>query len=355
MNTHEKADKTIKRKNDHINICENCNIDLKTDSFKDYKIIYENLPELNFDSIDTSLFFLNRKFKMPFMIAGMTGGVELSKKINDILAKAAVKFGIPMGLGSMRLMFNYPEYICLFDLKKTYPDLFLIGNIGAVTLNTEISLSELSKISDKLELDAIALHLNALQECIQPEGEKDFSNLLKKIEKAVKVLKIPIILKEVGTGISGDSFNKLINTGVKAVDISGWGGTNWSLIEGLRGNKQTERLGRLFSNTGIPTSKSLIECAEIKQKKQSSVEIIASGGIRDGIQAFKAIALGASIVGIGLPLFKAALSEIKDNSKKGILNEEISFFYESLKISMFCSASQNLNSLKNKLLYTELI
>ncbi|MBX9704006.1 MAG: alpha-hydroxy-acid oxidizing protein, partial [Silvanigrellaceae bacterium] len=265
------------------------------------------------------------------------------------------KFNIPMGLGSQKIMIHDPKLRRLFDVKKVAPKVFLIGNIGAVSFNYSITLKNILQVIDDLALDAFALHLNVLQECIQPEGEKNFARLLDKIGELVGLSPVPIVIKEVGAGIAPQTVKKLVGVGVKAIDVGGKGGTNWSLIEGLRADPLGNRLGKLFAHWGLTTEKSLELCVQALKQEKSSVSLIATGGIRNGLHIAKAIAMGATMAGVGLPIFKAAAMPPSEKlSSLEAVEQEMLFFQKSLAISMFCSGAQNLSQLKFRILKGDL-
>ncbi|APJ05074.1 type 2 isopentenyl-diphosphate Delta-isomerase [Silvanigrella aquatica] len=337
------------RKNDHIRICQTQNVESNAELFAKMNFVPEALPELHFSEINTKQEFFGQTFDLPILITAMTGGVEKGQEINETLALAAEKFNIPMGLGSQKMMIKEPKFKKLFDIRKTAPKLFIIGNLGAVSLNYGISLEDIQRLVDDLELNAFALHLNALQECIQPEGERNFANLLQKIEIIAKTLPVPLLIKEVGSGLSPSTFQKLVNAGVSGIDVGGKGGTSWGYIEGLRANKEGERLGDLFRNWGLPTDESLIACAKVKKDFQYNVPLVATGGMRNGLHVAKAVAVGATMVGVGLPLFRAAVSPLKGETPLESVERELSFFKKSLSITMFCSGAKMLSDLSSRI------
>ncbi|WP_161597586.1 type 2 isopentenyl-diphosphate Delta-isomerase [Fluviispira multicolorata] len=339
----------VSRKNDHIRICQTEKIESDGTPFAKFRFIPEALPEIDFDEINLEQSFLNNTFSMPVLVTGMTGGIEKGQEINEAIALAAEKYNIPMGLGSQKMMIKDPKFKRLFDVRKIAPKLFVIGNIGAVSLNYGITLDDIQRLVDDLELGAFAIHLNALQECIQPEGERNFFQLLKKIENIAKNLSVPLIVKEVGSGISAETFKKLVSVGVSAVDVGGKGGTSWSAIEGLRADREGQRLGDLFKDWGLTTDDSLLSCSGLKNNLQYNVPLIATGGIRNGLQVAKAVAVGATMVGVGLPLFKAAVSPQAGETPLESVERELSFFKKSLSITMFCAGAQNLSQLSSRI------
>lgn len=357
----ETPEQAARRKNDHIRICTEAQVEgsnpLGNRAFSRVQFVPEALPEMSLEDVDTTVGFLGRTFAMPLLITGMTGGVERGQEINETLALAAQQFNIPMGLGSQKVMVGRPDFQSLFDVRKCCPGVFLIGNLGAMSFNYGLTLDDVKRLAGSLALDAFAFHLNALQETIQPEGERDFSDLLRPLERAVRELPIPVMVKEVGSGLSVATFRRLLDIGVKVVDVGGRGGTSWSAIEGLRGDDDTRRLGELFRDWGLSTESSLKECARENRRHGSPVEIVATGGIRDGLQVAKAVALGAQMAGVGLPLFKAAVggspvTQGSSNQSTGgfeAVCRELAFFKRSLEISMFCSGARRLSDLSTRI------
>ncbi len=339
-----------KRKNEHIHICQTQMVESHgVHEWDSITLHPEALPECDYNSIDTKQTFLNTRFSFPIFVTGMTGGVKNGKEINSILAKLSEKYNIPMGLGSQKMMLLDPKCTSLFDVKQEAPNAFVIGNIGAVSFNYGITSTQIvENLIKPLNLNAFALHLNPLQECIQPEGERNFSNLLKQIELLIKISPVPIVIKEVGSGISPAIFQKLLDVGVSTIDVSGRGGTSWGVIEGLRSDSHAQRLGELFRNWGLTTKDALYKALEQKHKAQSSVEITATGGIRNGLHVAKALAMGATMCGVGLPFFKAIVSPTENLDPFESVENEFLFFKKSLEISMFCSGSKTINELSGK-------
>lgn len=340
------------RKADHIRIAAEEPIESGTRPFTHFPYPPLALPEVDLDQIDLSRSFLGRRFGMPLLIAGMTGGIEQGQFINETLAQAAVRFNLPLGLGSLKLAIQRPELIRLFDVRPIAPSCFLIGNLGLVSFNYGITLEDVERIIDRLQLNAFAFHLNALQECVQPEGDRNFSGLFKFLETAVKRLQIPVMVKEVGCGISWPVAKTLASLGVRAIDLGGRGGTSWSAIEGYRGGTLTRRLGELFREWGLSTEESLIQCTAALGDSPASgggPELIATGGIRDGIQVATACALGAQLAGTALPLFKAVVTPPEGLSPEEALHQELLFFQEGLRITLGCSGFKSVDALSDRL------
>lgn len=337
------------RKKDHLKIALSDIAQVGDSGFGNYRFVHNAAPEINFAEIDTSASFLGKKVNYPFFISCMTGGVDKGMAINKNLAKAAQKFNIAMGVGSQRIAIEHPEYQKLFKVRKYAPDIPIIANVGLVQLNYGFGLEEFQGIVDMIDADALAVHLNPIQEVIQPEGDRNFEELLPKLEKIIGKLKVPVIVKEVGFGLSYDVIKRFYNIGVRVFDTAGWGGTNWALVEGLRG-KADKNLGELFSNWGIPTTESIKMASKFKREIKSKRErekmvILGSGGVRTGVDITKAIVLGSDLAGIAAPFAKAAL-ESEDAVK-----ELIQRLATELKVAMFGVGARNLQELKKKAIF----
>lgn len=335
---------TQKRKMDHINICADRGVEAGKTGFVDVilegvNLVHSALPEADFKSIDTSCEFLGKEFKIPILIAAMTGGTPEAIEINHNLAKAARDFGIGMGVGSQRAGIENSKLENTYNIRDVAPDIFLAGNLGIVQFVKGYGLKEARKAVEMIGADALCLHLNALQEVVQPEGDTDWEGCLEKIKEISKELGKPVIAKETGAGISKEVAIKLQEAGVSAIDIGGLGGTSWSLVESFRSESKSDAntIARNFSDWGIPTAISLIECRD-----SVKIPLIATGGIRNGIEIAKSLALGADMVGIALPLLKPAMKSDADVGKK------IYQLEKELKIAMFLCGARNINELRNK-------
>lgn len=334
-----------RRKYDHLKICSDENIESGSAGFENIQLVHKALPEVNFSEIDTSFRFLNKKLNFPLIIEAITGGTEKAEKINREIAQVAQEYGIGFGVGSERALIEDESTINTYYVRDIAPDIPIIGNIGAVQLNYGYTLEECLKAVDLINADALAFHLNPLQEVIQPEGNTNFSNITEKINEissAFRKRKILVIAKEVGSGISYDVARGL---DVDVIDTAGSGGTSWSLVESIRADKNS--FGRAFSQWGIPTVKSLNEISKLKQeriKEGRALGIIASGGVRCGMDAAKCIALGADCTGIALP----ALSAYMKGGKFGLENF-IENFIKEFKIAMFLTGSKKLEELRGKI------
>ncbi len=313
---------TYYRKNQHIAICAQDDIEdsQRFTGFSDFMLVPKSLPELDWEDLTTQSSFLGENFSLPFLITGMTGGVENGEMINRRLAYAATKLNIPMGVGSQRLALESPKYRGIFKLKHLFKEkLFLIGNLGISQLLASADpLSLAQRAVEMIEADALAIHVNIMQELVQVEGDFKFKGAYKVLEELAKKLSCPLVVKEVGSGLDQSTVLRLICVGVKGIDVGGRGGTSWPFIEGKRSALPlNQNLGSLFRDWGIPTAYSLAKSKKIIGS--SDVSLIATGGIRSGLMAALALGLGANMVGIGLPLLKAAL--IDDEEPLNFLKE----------------------------------
>ena len=325
-----------KRKFDHIKICLEQNVKFKSKSngFEKWDFEHFALPEQNFNSINTEISFLNKKLSFPFMIAGMTGGFDGGEEINLKLARIAEEIKVAFGTGSMRPLCEKPELMSTYkNIRKICYSIPFIGNVGAVNLFREISENDIKILVDELELDALVLHLNPLQEIIQEEGDKDFSNIVSRIEKLVKLIEIPVIVKETGAGISGRIAKKIKDAGVKIIDVAGAGGTSWAAVESYRCENKEKY--DPFRDWGIPTTDCIVECADIL-----GLVLIASGGIENGIQIAKSLALGADLSAAALPILNCLVNK----EEEGVL-QLLNTWHDQLKICLFLTGCRKIKDL----------
>ena len=320
---------TKNRKQDHIEICIDKDVQAqeKSTGFGDIYLIHRALPEISLNEVNTSTTIFNHKLKAPLIIEAMTGGTRKALEINSTLAEAAENLGLAMGVGSQRVALENPKYEESFKVvRKKAPNAFIIGNLGASQILKKDSARDVLKAIEMIDADAFAIHLNPLQEAIQPEGDSSFSGVVKKIKEIAPKLSVPLLIKETGAGIAFEDAVLLEEAGVRGIDVSGAGGTSWAAVEAFRAKKTSddlhERLGKVFWDWGIPTAISIIE---VRQK--TKLMVIASGGIRTGIEATKALALGANIVGIASPLLKPAL--------EGRVETFLKMVIEEIKMTMF--------------------
>jgi isopentenyl-diphosphate delta-isomerase len=330
---------TRNRKSEHIRIVrdEDTAAEGVTTAFERFRLPHEALPEIDLRKVDLRTRVLGRDLKAPILISCMTGGSELAKTVNRRLAAAAQRFGLALGLGSQRAMWKAPELTDTYAVRDVAPDVLLIGNLGAVQLNYGATALDCERLARAVGADALALHLNPLQEAVQPEGDVDWSDLKSKVAAVAETAKVPIILKEVGSGISRGLARWVRGTKIAAVDVAGAGGTNWAKVESYRARDRfQERLARSFAGWGIPTADSLEAC----RQELPDRPIIASGGVRDGIDAAKAIVLGADLVGLARPFLEAATE-----SDEAVL-ETARLVTEQLRIAMFCAGAATLQDLR---------
>jgi isopentenyl-diphosphate delta-isomerase len=342
------SSETLSRKDDHLDLCSQKNVSSNGSAgWEHIKLPHSALPDLNFDEINLETQFLDQKFSAPFLISSMTGGSPRGEKINETLALFAQEMKIPMGVGSQRIFLEQKSFqqkdSGLFNLRKIAPRAILYANIGAVQLNYGVTTRDCLYLVENLQAQALILHLNPLQEAIQKEGDRNFKNLWPKISEICKQSPVPVILKETGCGLDAQSCVLAQEAGVKAVDVAGFGGTHWGYIEGLR---HTERanLGEQFRSWGIPTVEALIQA---RTALRSSFTVIASGGIRNGLDAAKAFYLGAELAGLALPFLKA-IEDTAENDQIEKLKKVYFELCEGLKISLFCTNSTNIAKLKEK-------
>ncbi|MGB7876849.1 MAG: type 2 isopentenyl-diphosphate Delta-isomerase [Anaerolineales bacterium] len=300
-----KAAPIEKRKADHIKI--NLEQDVRsalTTGLENYHFVHKALPELDLERIDTRLSLFGTQLAAPILISSMTGGTEEAGQINQRLAEAAQEVGVAMGVGSQRAALEHPEQIPTFAItRKVAPDILLFANLGAVQLNYGYGLDECRRAVDMIQANALILHLNPLQEAVQDAGDTNFAGLAKKIEEVCKKLEVPVIAKEVGWGISGRTAKLLAKCGVSAIDVAGAGGTSWSQVEMHRAPDEfTRKLAATFIGWGIPTAESILNV----KRALPEMTIFASGGIKDGLDIAKCIALGATLGGMAGQFLKAA-------------------------------------------------
>lgn len=325
------------RKTEHIRV--NLEEDVRsglTTGLERLHFVNQAFPEIDFAEVDISQMFLGKKLAAPLIISSMTGGTPEAEEINLRLAQTAQEKSIALGVGSQRAAIVDPELSKTFQVRRVAPNILLFANLGAVQLNYGYNLDHCRQAVDMIEADGLILHVNALQEALQPEGDTNFSNLLEKIEKICRSLPVPVIIKEVGWGFSGETARRLVNAGVSAIDIAGAGGTSWSQVE-MHRMKDLRRaaIAAAFKDWGIPTTESLRQV----RAAAPDTPIIASGGLRNGVEVAKTIALGASLAGMAGPFLKAAAQ-----SQESTVNL-VDDLTAELKIAMFAAGAANLSRL----------
>ncbi len=325
------------RKDDHIRI--NLEEDVKSSlstGLEKYQLIHQALPEISLSDVDMSQVLFGKVLPVPLLISSMTGGTDRAEQINRNLATAAHEIGCCMGVGSQRAAIENPEVKETFNIRKYAPGILAFANIGAVQLNYGYGVDQCQKAVDMIEADALILHLNPLQEALQLEGNSNFSNLAKKIAEIKKSLNVPLIVKEVGWGMSRQTAKRLFEAGVDAIDVAGAGGTSWSQVEMHRlKDPYQAQTAAAFRDWGIPTAIS------IKNARWTSEgwPIFATGGLRTGVDIAKCLALGASLGGMAGVFLKAANQNLETtiNVMKMIIDQ--------IRIAMFATGSKDLQSL----------
>ena len=330
---------TQSRKADHLRICLDEDVQFRqtTNGLERYRFRHCCIPELNWDDIDLSTSFLGKSLKTPLLISSMTGGTEQAKQINQRLARIAQQYGMAMGVGSQRVAVEKPDLAATFAVRSQAPDSLLFANLGAVQLNYQYGLAQCQQVVELLEADALILHFNPLQECVQARGDTNFRGLLDKIADLCDRISVPVVAKEVGNGITAAAAQQLIAAGVAAIDVAGAGGTSWAKVESERAETaQQRRLGRTFADWGQPTAECIVDVRAIAPK----IPLIASGGLRTGLDAAKALALGADLVGMAWPFLQAAAeSEAALHALAEVLLAELS-------TACFCTGNATLADLK---------
>jgi isopentenyl-diphosphate delta-isomerase len=334
-----KVTPTSSRKSDHIRI--NLEEDVRsglTTGLERYRFIHQALPELDLDRVDLSVQFFGKSLAVPLLISSMTGGTDEAAKINRRLAEAAQATGIAMGLGSQRAAIENPQLARTFQVRSVAPHILLFANLGAVQLNYHYGLDECRRAVEMIEADALILHLNALQEAVQPEGDTHWSGLLSKIESVCCSLEVPVIAKEVGWGFSEETARRLAEAGVAAIDVAGAGGTSWSQVEMHRAQTAgQQRLAAAFIDWGIPTAEAILNV----RKAAPGIKIIASGGLRSGVDVAKCLALGSSLGGMASPFLKAAALSVEDTIQ--VIQE----LQREIQVCMFATGAANVAALHN--------
>lgn len=292
-----------RRKADHIALCAEQDVESRSTStlLEQVTLMHDSLPELAADGIDMTTTLLGRKLPTPLMISGMTGGIDEAGRINRMLAAVAQRHGLAFGVGSQRPMMRDPSAVASFQVRDVAPDVFICGNIGAVQA-TQAGTAALADLVGAIDADALCIHLNPAQEMIQDEGDRDFRGCLDAIAEAAATLDVPVIAKETGCGMSASTARRLAAVGVRAVDVSGSGGTTWVGVEALRATGHARTVGEVLWDWGVPTAASIVFAS------RAGLQVIGSGGIRDGLGAARAIALGANVASAALPFLRAATS-----------------------------------------------
>ncbi|MEM2972173.1 MAG: type 2 isopentenyl-diphosphate Delta-isomerase [Candidatus Bathyarchaeia archaeon] len=338
------AKETERRKVEHIRISLNQNVQARkvTTGFEDIHFVHGALPEIDKQKIDLSTTVFNHKFAAPLIVGAITGGTPEAAKINAVIAEAVEELQLGMGVGSQRAAIEDKKLEKTFAMtRKRAPTAFLIANIGGVQLTHGYGLREAKKAIEMIDADALAIHLNPLQEAIQPEGQTNFKGVIEKIGEIARELNKPVIVKETGAGIAAEEAKKLEVAGVKGIDVSGAGGTSFAAVEHYRakkyGNNFQQHLGCAFWDWGIPTAASLVEVSQTVK-----IPVIASGGIRSGVEMAKALALGASLTSLSQPVLQVAVKGVKETK------ELLALLIEELKNTMFLVGADSTKALWEK-------
>jgi len=335
----ERATSTPKRKAEHlrINLEEDVSAKGVTTGFENFRFVPRALPQIDLSQVSTQTELFGRTLGAPVFISCMTGGVAEAQAINIQLAQTAQHFRLAVGLGSGRVLLEHPEVLPTFDIRPYAPDCLIFGNLGAIQLNKGVTVDQCRGLIDLLRADALVLHLNALQEALQPEGDTEFAGLLEKIEQLCRQIDVPVIAKEVGWGIAPDDVRALIDAGVAAVDVAGAGGTSWSEVERHRMNGAVRgRAAAAFADWGLPTA----EAVRLARRAAPDATIFASGGIRSGMDVAKALALGANMVGSAGPFLRAA-------AQGGRVSYQLAEEYiDVLRTTMFCVGADTVEAFR---------
>lgn len=330
---------TESRKVDHIriNLEQNVNFPRLTTGLERYRFLHCALPELDLNELDTSVQILGKTLRVPLLISSMTGGAEMAKRINRNLAVIAQEFGMAMGLGSQRAAIEDPRLADTYRIRDIAPDILFFANVGAVQLNYGYNWEHCQRAVDMVEADALYLHFNVLQEAVQPEGDTNWAGLLNKVEEVCRKVSVPVVAKEVGWGFSAADARRLASAGVQGIDVAGAGGTSWSEVEYHRAPTAFHaRVARSFADWGIPTAEAILQA----KQGAPNLPVFASGGLRDGIDVAKSIALGADLAGMAGPFLKTANESIEE--ARNFAREVIT----QLRIAMLCTGSRDLAALR---------
>jgi isopentenyl-diphosphate delta-isomerase len=327
------------RKSDHIriNLEEDVNFRQLTTGLEQYRFLHQALPEINLAEVDPAITLFGKRLKSPLLISSMTGGTEAARQINLTLAQAAEAKGIAMGVGSQRAAVETVGLSETFQVRRYAPTALLLANLGAVQLNYGYDVEHCYQAVEMIEADALILHFNAMQEAVQPEGDTRFAGLLDKVAEVCRRLPVPVIAKEVGWGFAEDTARQLVEAGVAAIDVAGAGGTSWSQVEMHRAQTEVQRrIAATFVDWGIPTAEAIVAV----KRAAPQLPIIASGGLRNGLDAAKCIALGATMAGMAGPFLKAATQSLE------AVLDQITITETELRISMFGIGATSVEALQ---------
>ncbi|MFH7241257.1 MAG: type 2 isopentenyl-diphosphate Delta-isomerase [Spirulina sp.] len=337
------AHETQTRKADHIRICLDEGVQCRqvTTGLERFRFRHCALPEVDWQDLDLGTTFLGHRLGAPLLISSMTGGTEEAHRINQRLAAAAQRYGLAMGVGSQRVAIENPALITTFRVREVAPDILLLANLGAVQFNYGYDIDQCRRVVEHLEASALILHLNPLQEAVQTRGDTNFKGLIAKIGQICAALPVPVVVKEVGNGISAPLVKRLMEVGVSAVDVAGAGGTSWAKVESERAVDPIQRrLGQTFADWGIPTADCLIAARQVAP----TLPLIASGGLRNGLDVAKTLALGADLAGLAYPFLKAA----SDSEEAVATLAEV--LIAEIKTVLFCTGQSTLSGLRQEII-----
>ncbi len=333
---------TERRKRSHIETTMQQDVQFRTKKtgFDDVELVHNALPGINRDNVDLSVKLFGHELSAPLVIESMTGGTPAAAKLNEILGQAAQELRIAIGVGSQRAGVEKPELAYTYKVvRDRAPDTLVFANLGAPQLVKGYGLKEMRKAVEMVDADALYIHLNSVQECVQVEGEPLFAGAMAKIREAAEQLGVPVVLKETGAGFSHETAEVVEKAGVKGVDVAGAGGTSWAAVEYYRARERSsqvhERIGEVFWDWGIPTVASVVEVS-----RSTQLTLIASGGVRNGLHGAKALALGADAFGLALPFLKSTLGGVKE------VKEKLETILLELRTAMFLTGSKNVKELQ---------
>ncbi|HLM44877.1 MAG TPA: type 2 isopentenyl-diphosphate Delta-isomerase, partial [Myxococcaceae bacterium] len=335
------AAETVLRKDAHLDLCAVGDVEPaeNTTLLECVRLVHCAMPELAVDEVDLSTEFLGKRLRYPLLMTGMTGGTERAGVVNRDLATLAERHGLAFGVGSQRAMAEHPELAETFQVRQVAPTVPLLGNIGLYQA-VGMGVDGVRKLADAIGADGMALHLNAGQELTQPEGDRDFRGGYKVVEGLVRAFGARLLVKETGCGIGPEVARRLVELGVRNLDVSGLGGTSWVRVEQLRATGVQARVGAEYSSWGIPTAAAI---ASVRRAVGPDVRLVASGGLRTGLDAAKVLTLGADVAGMALPLFRA-------QQEGGIQGAEraLNLILASLKQALVLTGSRTCGELRQK-------
>ncbi len=307
MSNAQDDDDISDRKRDHLELTAEEDVEARSKDtlLGEVEFLHDSLPELALDDVELGTTVMGHDLEAPLLITGMTGGADRAREINRTLADVAQEFGLAFGVGSQRALMEEPELADTYQVRDIAPDILLFGNIGAVQA-AEAETAEIAELGDMIGADAMCVHLNPGQELMQPEGDRDFQGCLRGIERLVEELDRPVVAKETGCGLSAPALDKLAETGVEWVDVSGAGGTTWIGVETLRTKPERRDVGEIFWDWGVPTA------ACIAQADRRDFNVVGSGGLRTGLDVARALSIGADLGGMALPWLRSAYEGGRD-------------------------------------------